>query len=986
MSLRRHAWMRSNAAMRSRRSVWLVSAFVFLTGSADAAVPRSTPRIAADALTAMPAAGVARPLRAHRDVRWSQPPTAAWQKLAATGTWQAAWDRATGVPNRIWGSGLAAPGAVASADVAAAFARAALAAHIALLAPGAAPADFELVSNHHDGAVRSVGFLQRSGGRLVVGGQISFRFKNDRLFVIGSEALPHVALPAQPRALARVAHSQVTQTLRRELALPEAPVSAPGDEVILPLVGDDAVLGYRIAIPVTIDGGADGRYLAYCDPATGTPLAVQQMNLYATGTVLYRSVDRYPARPRIDRPAARAHVTLGGVSQTTTTAGQLSWSDTSAQSVVTSVVGDLVAVVNKASGGTRTSAQLTLAADGQAVWDASAMAEEDAQVQAYLGVSIAKDFARSLDPNMATLDAQIIANVNIAQTCNAFYDGATVNFFRASNECQNSGLVHDVVFHEFGHAFHQHEIIRGVGAFDAGMSEGVADVFAALITGDPGMGRGFFYNDNPLRNLDPPTMESRWPQDLGEVHKTGLIFGGTFWDLRKALIAQLGESEGIALTGRLYLGAVRRSTSIPTSLIEALVTDDDDGNLVNGTPHECAIRDAYSRHGLRTASGTIVGPDRIELPAAATTVHIQLTGLAERCGGDEIASAELHWKSGTGSGSVAAVQVTPTQFNAALPLESSGKVLYQARIMFRDSSVLVLPDNIGDLFYEAYQGRTVPLYCIDFDAGDPMTMGWTTGSQSDASAPWSWGVPAAGATDPRAAFTGSRIIAQALDGDYTKISSSYLSMPPIDVGQWSNVRLQYRRWLAVEDSYFDQARVRVGGEQAWVNFTQNVGESSSVHHIDREWRFHDVAVSGYQMGHTLDISWDLTSDQGLEFGGWAIDDVCVVADVSGVCGDGAITAHEACDDGASNADRPNACRTWCQRPVCGDLIVDNDEECDEGSAGTPSCSDLCESLGPEPAGCCSAQRGPGASWALAGLALAFVLRRRRTRSPERARR
>jgi len=49
----------------------------------------------------------------------------------------------------------------------------------------------------------------------------------------------------------------------------------------------------------------------------------------------------------------------------------------------------------------------------------------------------------------------------------------------------------------------------------------------------------------------------------------------------------------------------------------------------------------------------------------------------------------------------------------------------------------------------------------------------------------------------------------------------------------------------------------------------------------------------------------------LGLGGWAIDDVCVVANVDGVCGDGKITAHETCDHGADNADAPDACRSWC---------------------------------------------------------------------------
>jgi hypothetical protein len=973
--------------MRRHGPAVLVGSVLLLTAPAGAVVPHSSHRIAGDALTALPSAQIARPLRTQRQVRWSQPASAAWNKLARTGSWRAAWDRATGVPSQIWGSGLAAPGAMASPDIAAAFARAALADHLALLAPGAALSDFALVSNTSDGDIRSVGFAQRHAGRVVVGGQISFQFKRDRLFVIGSDALPNIALPAEPRArLSRAAlGDRARQRLRSDLALPGAAVTAPGDEVVLPLIGDDAVLGYRVAVAIAVDGGLDGRYLAYSDAATGETLAVRQTDLFSTGTVLYHGIDRYPDpnRPRIDRPARFAHVTIDGAAQTTSAAGQVVWGDTTAHTVATSVVGDLVAVVNKAASGALATAALVLAADGQVVWDASATPEDDAQIQVYLNANIAKEFARTLDPGMARLNDQITANVNIAQACNAFFDGQAINFFHASPECQNTGLVQDVVFHEFGHAVHAAEVIDGVGAFDGAMSEGAADFFAAQITGDPKMGRGFFYNDTALRDLDPDGSEPRWPEDIGEIHKTGLIFGSAFWDLRKALIAELGEAAGIQLTQKLYVGALRRSVGIPSSLIAVLASDDDDGDLSNGTPHECTIRNAYSRHGLRTATGAVAAPAQLEQPTLATAVHIELDGLAKKCSGDELDYAELDWKPASSTtaavSAVRAAQSGASTFYADLPLVPDSKILYQVRVVFKDGSVLTLPDNLADPFYELYQGRTVALYCNNFEASDPLTTaGWTTGTGDGSASPWSWGIPSAGSTDPHAAFSSSHVLSQALDGDYQAKSSSYVRMPTIDIKQWSDVHLQYRRWLAVEDSHFDQARITVGGKQAWVNYTEDMGDSSSTQHIDREWRFQDVVVSGYQPGHTLDIGWDLSSDEGLQFGGWAIDDVCVVANINAVCGDGVITAHEACDNGAHNADRPNACRTWCQLPSCGDGIVDDGEDCDGGPSGSSSCTDKCVAIGlPDLGGCCSANREVGGSLGLGALVLGLVIRRRR---------
>lgn len=966
---------------------WLVGGLVLLASTAHAVVPRGTgtgarsPRIPAEHLTALPAAGVTKPLRAYRQIRFAPRPSAAWQQLVARGgTWQAAWDTATGVPSRIWGSGLPAPGASASAAVAEAFARRFLADHLALLAPGAAPGDFELVSNHDDGDQRSLGFVQRAGGRRVVGGQVSFRFKRDRLFVIGSEALPHVAY-AQPRArLARAALARrATDLLRRELDLAEAPVTlpAPGDEVVLPLVGDDAVLGYRLAATAMIDGGVDGRYLAYLDPATGDVLAVHQQNSYATGTVRYRGVERYPGRGRVDLPASRTNVRVGGTPRQTSAAGAVTWTPDVAQTITTSVAGALVTIVNKADEGALASAELTLAPGGQAVWDASAVAEDDAQIVTFLGAAIAKDYARTFDPQLPKYDEPLVANVNIAQACNAFFDGKTINFFQSSMNCENTGLIADVIYHEYGHALHALQIIQGVGAFDGAMSEGAADFLSASITGDPAMGRGFRKNDDPLRHLDPPNEERRWPEHIAEIHQTGLIYGGTFWDLRKALIAALGEEAGIAVVNKLYLATMRRAVSIPTSMIEALAADDDDGDLSNGTPHECIIREAYGRHGLRTATGAVRAPGALDENALATLVYIDVTGLSERCASDEVTEVTLSWRPSQTNQPLAGVaQMKPLAFGryyAQLPLALDEVVYYVARVRFRDGTILTLADNYADPYYATYQGTTIPLYCTDFETADPFAEGWTQGGTEGVVPQWEWGAPVGVGTDPGAAYSGTRVLGQNLGGAYKHNARSWVRLPRIDVGAWSDVRLQYRRWLAVEDSHFDKARVTVNGERAWFNFTADRGDSSATHHIDREWRFHDVSVSGYGHGHTLDIAFDLHTDAGLALGGWTLDDVCVVANVKSVCGDGVKSLTEQCDEGAANSNEPNAaCRTWCKRAACGDGIVDDGEQCDAGGGGDDACTADCQEVElPTLGGCCSSSRGAAGSIVL-GVLVAFA--------------
>ncbi|NVB81092.1 MAG: hypothetical protein HOV81_22035 [Kofleriaceae bacterium] len=968
-----------------RRAV-VAGAILLSAHAAHAVAPKQGNRL--ETLTAMKAAKAAKPLRTERRIEWAQrtPPLAWSQFVQRSGAkWEAAWDAATGVPVRIWGEGIAVAGSTRDGAIAERAARQALADHLALLAPGASIGDFELASNHFDGSIRSVGFYQRAGGKRVVGGQVSFLFKADRLFVMGSEALPYVTV-ATPLAKAAPAElrDRGIAALRAQVGLPAGAASPLGDEVVLPLVADDAVLGYRLARPIEIDGGADGRYLGYIDAATGEVLAARQLNAYATGTVLYHSVDRWPQHGRVDRPAPYAHVMVNGVPQTTSGAGGVTWSPDAEAAVQTSIAGDQVTVVNKASDAALASAVYALQPSGQFAWDASGSEADDAQVNAYIATMIVKDFVRAnIDNQMPTIDMQITANVNIDNSCNAFYDGRAINFFKSNDQCQNTALLQDVVFHEFGHHVHSVEIIPGVGDFDGAMSEGAADFLAAMITNDSGMGRGFYKSDQALRELDPEEGEWLWPNDIQEIHHTGMIFGGTFWDLRKALIAELGEAAGKQLTYKLYVGALRRSINIASSLVEVLAEDDDDGNLANGTPHECLIRSVFGKHGLRTASGVINAPGQLDTPALAIGISIDVSGVSGRCPSDVATSAKLDWvPSFTGVPAKGSVDATPAgdnKFFAQLPLAKQETVFYKATVQFADGSSMTLADNLADPYYQLYQGRTVPLYCTSFDT-DPFAEGWTSGTDDDSETPWKWGPPTSGPNEPHAAYTGTNILAQGLDGPYNPNQRSWVKTPKINIGQYSDVRVQYRRWLSVEDSHFDQAIVSANDRKAWVNYTNDSGDSSSFHHIDKEWRFHDVPLSGFFRGHEVQVGWEITSDPGLQLGGWQLDDVCVVANPFSICGDGVKSPTEQCDDGAQNGDTADLCRTDCRRAVCGDKIVDSKEECDEGG-GTDTCSETCTIIEPPDAGCCSTSGSENAlhpgSIALSGLVGMLMLRRRR---------
>ena len=85
---------------------------------------------------------------------------------------------------------------------------------------------------------------------------------------------------------------------------------------------------------------------------------------------------------------------------------------------------------------------------------------------------------------------------------------------------------------------------------------------AVSITGDPGMGRGFFYTSDPLRDVDPVGIEKKWPDDAdGEPHDEGEIIGETLYDLRKELQTRLGTDAGFTKFLAIFDGELQRSAA-----------------------------------------------------------------------------------------------------------------------------------------------------------------------------------------------------------------------------------------------------------------------------------------------------------------------------------------------------------------------------------------------------------------------------------------
>ena len=78
--------------------------------------------------------------------------------------------------------------------------------------------------------------------------------------------------------------------------------------------------------------------------------------------------------------------------------------------------------------------------------------------------------------------------MNINQTCNGFWNGSTINFYRSGGGCRNTGELAGVFDHEWGHGMDDNDANGAI----SNSGEGYADIAAIYRYQDSCVGHGFF--------------------------------------------------------------------------------------------------------------------------------------------------------------------------------------------------------------------------------------------------------------------------------------------------------------------------------------------------------------------------------------------------------------------------------------------------------------------------------------------------------------
>ena len=512
-------------------------------------------------------------------------------------------------------------------------------------------------------------------GMAIEGARVVFRVNNGNLIQTGTENMPAPGATVPPtrltkkQALAAVSQFiggfQVGDSFRDNGSLhllPAAIASAKSAE------GYEFGNGRGIAKVwqfVFHRDGVMGTWRARVDAATGEVLELSDINEYAqaTGGIYQNS----PATgSEIVRPLPFANLSSGGFSNS---AGLYTWGGSAITSTLAGQyvkITDTCGAISQGSDGFGNLAFGTSAGTDCTTPGHGGAGNTHASREQFYQVNRIKEVVRGWLPANTWINTQLTVNVNLNQTCNAYWNGSTLNFFKSGGGCNNTGEISGVSLHEFGHGIDQND---GTGtATDGATGESYGDTTALIALHASCLGAGFLsgnctgYGDactacTGVRDADYAKHASNTPATPDnfirvhcpspglfagsgpcgkEVHCESYVPTETMWDVANRDLPNPGTGQAWTTLDRLWYlsrntattafsctsGSTYTSNGCGTGSLWKVfrAVDDDDGNLANGTPHGGALFAAFNRHGIACttdagASTTFAGCTPPAVPA-----------------------------------------------------------------------------------------------------------------------------------------------------------------------------------------------------------------------------------------------------------------------------------------------------------------------------------------------------------------------------------
>jgi choice-of-anchor B domain-containing protein len=241
--------------------------------------------------------------------------------------------------------------------------------------------------------------------------------------------------------------------------------------------------------------------------------------------------------------------------------------------------------------------------------------------------------------------------------------------------------------------------------------------------------------------------------------------------------------------------------------------------------------------------------------------------------GGGLTGATLEYTTDDGATSTQ-VALTPTgnpdEWSAPIPGQRHGTTV-QYWLRATDSLGTSNAPAVADGRFVFSVGARTSRYAENFDGATDG--GWTHGAVAGTDE-WQRDAPARKQLDPyrttSGAFCFGTDLGNGTDGLYENGCNTWLESPAIDLSAARRTRLRFNRWLRVDDSAQDVARVMVNGTEIWRNPT-NGGTQPT---LDVEWATMDFDIAALADGvAATKVRFELQTDATVQFGGWNVDDV-----------------------------------------------------------------------------------------------------------------
>lgn len=477
-----------------------------------------------------------------------------------------------------------------------------------------------------------------------------------------------------------------------------------------------------LCMPVDVDGKVEGR-------------ATQGLNALECD-------------PEATVPLPYAEVAIGGTSVNTDANGNYTVPNGGSSNVnVTSYLrGTWFEVFDESAGGATPSLTQNVTPPGPANFLHNPTAGNDlmtANVNTYVEANIVRDFVLNYEPTFPVIWNQtgFDINTNIASSCNAFYDGSSINFYQNGGGCNNTAFS-DVVHHEYGH-----HLINVSNNGQGQMGEGSGDVMGVLIQDDPVLGQGFSTCGQGIRTANNTL---QYPCS-GSIHHCGQLLSGCVWDtLNELKVTE--PSSAIDISAQLFLGMLivrgqmdpGQATIAPDITVIYLELDDDNGNIGDGTPHYDEIATGFGLHNMDAPPLDLIDfnfpsglPELIpHNGAVAFTVQV-----VPQTGTPQPGTGILHVDSGSGYQQYPMNETSPNVYEAAFPVLDCGDVVdFYVSAEAVGGTIQTSPATAPAEFYTAMVGDSIATTFYDDAETDA---GWSVSGDA-VDGQWDRGVPAGG--------------------------------------------------------------------------------------------------------------------------------------------------------------------------------------------------------------------------------------------------